>query len=102
MLRMSQVRTFARMAARETLPVIIAGDTNLPNLSPSLDYVRDFQDGFADAGRGLGYTFPARSPWMRIDRIMASRQLRFLSFDVGSSRASDHLCVVADLGRTAN
>jgi endonuclease/exonuclease/phosphatase family metal-dependent hydrolase len=34
---------------------------------------------------------------MRIDRIFAGPELRFLQFGVGSSRASDHHCVWAEL-----
>ena len=96
-LRRRQVAAVARLAERETLPVILAGDTNLPKLSGSLTELAQFQDGFAEAGSGFGYTFPTRFPWMRIDRIFASEQLRFLDFEVGAMRASDHHCVVATL-----
>jgi endonuclease/exonuclease/phosphatase (EEP) superfamily protein YafD len=98
-LRTLQVQTFADAATGETLPVVIAGDTNLPALSPVLRrYLSRFQDAFGSAGGGFGYTFPAdRVPWMRIDRILASDALRFTRFEVGRSRASDHLCVVADV-----
>jgi vancomycin resistance protein VanJ len=100
-LRALQVQTIAQAAARETDPVIIAGDTNLPGLSLVLSrFLGAYQDGFAQAGWGFGYTFPTnRRPWMRIDRILASDQLRFVRFEVGTSRASDHLCVVAELQR---
>jgi endonuclease/exonuclease/phosphatase family metal-dependent hydrolase len=52
-------------------------------------------------GRGFGYTFPADQwiPWMRIDRILAGPELRFLHFEVGRRRGSDHLAVIADLAR---
>jgi vancomycin resistance protein VanJ len=96
-LRALQIQTFAARAARETRPVIVAGDTNSPNLSASLRFLDGFHDGFAVAGRGFGYTFPSRRPWMRIDRIFASRQLQFVDFAVGDSLASDHLPVYADL-----
>jgi endonuclease/exonuclease/phosphatase (EEP) superfamily protein YafD len=82
--------------------VVIAGDTNLPGLSHVLHrYLSRYQDGFAKAGWGFGYTFPTRprGPWMRIDRIVASDELRFVRFRVGRSLASDHECVVADLQR---
>jgi vancomycin resistance protein VanJ len=98
-LRALQVRTFTQMAEHDNFPAIIAGDTNLPDLSPALaDLAASFRDGFAEAGAGFGYTFPARWPWMRIDRIFANRRLRFLDFRVGRSVASDHLCVFAKLG----
>jgi endonuclease/exonuclease/phosphatase (EEP) superfamily protein YafD len=100
-LRARQVEAFSDAAGRETSPVVIAGDTNLPGLSFLLNqYLSEYQDGFSKAGWGFGYTFPSdRGPWMRIDRIFASEGLRFVRFEVGRSRASDHHCVVADLQR---
>jgi vancomycin resistance protein VanJ len=96
-LRRRQIAAVARLAEREKLPVILAGDTNLPQLSAALSELAQFQDGFAEVGSGFGYTFPTKFPWMRIDRIFASEQLRFLDFEVGATRASDHHCVVATL-----
>jgi endonuclease/exonuclease/phosphatase (EEP) superfamily protein YafD len=98
-LRTAQVRAFAAEAGAETLPVIIAGDTNLPSLSNLLAAnLSGYRDGFREAGWGFGYTFPAkRWAWMRIDRILASEHFRFLRFIVGDSHSSDHRSVVADL-----
>lgn len=98
-LRAKQVHAFADMAKRETVPTIIAGDTNLPDLNPTLRELADFRDGFSDVGWGFGYTFPHGRRWMRIDRIFANDQLRFLDFQIGSSDASDHQCVFATLER---
>ncbi len=102
-LRTAQVRAFSEAAARETDPVILAGDTNLPGLSPVFQrFLSGYADGFSSAGGGFGYTFPTDKwrPWMRIDRILANGTLRFVGFQIGRDRsASDHLCVVADLQR---
>jgi vancomycin resistance protein VanJ len=100
-LRTLQVQDFAGAAQRETDPVVIAGDTNLPGLSYVLHrYLSEYQDGFVKAGWGFGYTFPTnRHPWMRLDRILASEELRFVRFEVGRSVSSDHRCVIADLQR---
>ena len=101
-LRAAQVADFAAAAGQETVPVVIAGDTNLPNLSWLLHRdLAGFKDGFAKAGWGFGYTFPTghHGPWMRIDRIMAGSELHFVHFEVGHSIASDHESVVADLQR---
>jgi len=100
-LRESQIRSASELAATETVPVIVAGDTNLPGQSAILRrYLSTFTDAFTDASWGFGYTFPTnRIPWMRIDRIMASKELRFVGFEVGQSKASDHHCVVADIQR---
>jgi endonuclease/exonuclease/phosphatase (EEP) superfamily protein YafD len=103
-LRALQVQEIAEAAAREAGPVVIAGDTNLPDLSYILNrHMSAYQDGFAKVGSGFGYTFPTdngRKPWMRIDRIFANDELNFVKFEVGHSLASDHLCVVADLQAT--
>jgi endonuclease/exonuclease/phosphatase (EEP) superfamily protein YafD len=102
-LRELQVRTFTEAAAREVDPVIIAGDTNLPALSWVLNrYLARYADGFVKGSWGFGYTFPRKhGPWMRIDRILAGPELCFTGFEVGTSLASDHRCVVADLARCA-
>ncbi|HEX4475156.1 MAG TPA: endonuclease/exonuclease/phosphatase family protein [Polyangiaceae bacterium] len=99
-LRATQVTAFAKMASAEPGPVILGGDTNLPTLSPVLaDGLGAFVDGFPSAGFGFGYTFPAKHPWMRIDRILTNHDLEFSTFKVGCEGASDHLCVVADIQR---
>ena len=101
-LRQRQVRAMSEHARVARNPVIIAGDTNLPVLSPTFDrYLGSYQDGFERSGTGFGYTFPAHKPfpWMRIDRILAGPELRFVHFEVGSRHASTHYCVIADLCR---
>jgi vancomycin resistance protein VanJ len=99
-LRARQVAALAAHAATATHPVIIAGDLNLPGLSPLFrEQLGAYQDGFVEVGRGFGYTFPAHKwlPWMRIDRVLAGPELRFVSFATGERRGSDHLCVIAEL-----
>jgi vancomycin resistance protein VanJ len=100
-LRAEQIKAFSALADADTDPVIIAGDTNTPGGSRVLyAYLARYQDGFAQAGRGFGYTYPTRLPWMRIDRIFASQELRFVSFTVDCGNVSDHQCVFADLQRS--
>jgi endonuclease/exonuclease/phosphatase (EEP) superfamily protein YafD len=98
-LRAIQIEAVARKAARELDPVIIAGDTNLPGLSSALRNLSEYGDGFRRASSGFGYTFPAKYPFLRLDRIWAGPELRFVNFQVGCAGASDHLCVIADLQR---
>jgi len=98
-LRLQQIEMIAGDARRSPAPVIIAGDTNLPTLSWALSHwFGDYRDGFAEAGSGFGWTFPApRHPWMRIDRVLADPRFRVVGFRVIESPASDHFPVVADL-----
>jgi endonuclease/exonuclease/phosphatase family metal-dependent hydrolase len=97
-LRRMELEQASIAAGRERGPVVLAGDTNLPALSSILGrYFGHYQDGFSRAGFGFGYTFPTKLPWMRIDRIMASDELAFVSFETGCGAMSDHRCVVAEL-----
>lgn len=99
LLRSRQVEAAMTELGRCAHPVIIAGDTNLP--TQSWLFHQSFgrlADGFDVAGRGFGYTFPAKRPWMRIDRVLADQRLRFLGFHTGKVIASDHLYVVGELG----
>ena len=99
-LRDAQIRISSEMAAKESLPVLLAGDTNLPGLSAiRRRYLSGYGDAFRQASWGFGYTYPAQHPWMRLDRIMADHRLRFTDFHVGCAGASDHLCVVARIVR---
>jgi endonuclease/exonuclease/phosphatase (EEP) superfamily protein YafD len=97
--RLAELRAVADDAASSPEPVIIAGDTNSPGLSWGFATVMSkFQDGFAAAGNGLGYTYPAlKRTWMRIDRVLAAAPFRFLTFEVMNKGSSDHRGVVADL-----
>jgi vancomycin resistance protein VanJ len=98
-LRALQIQTIAASAASEKMPVLIAGDLNLPGLSALFgEHLASYRDGFRDASWGFGYTFPVRWPLMRLDHILASSSLRFSSFQTGCRGVSDHLCVIADVG----
>ena len=97
-LREAQISATMELASRDTGPCVVVGDTNLPGLSRvARRYVASLSDGFPAAGAGFGYTYPTKHPWMRIARILANDKLAFTHFEVGTSKASDHLCVVADL-----
>lgn len=72
-------------------PLVIAGDTNLPPMSAiARRHFGHLDDAFEQAGTGLGYTFPAKRPWMRIDRVFGGPEVRFTSARVGPKGASDH------------
>jgi endonuclease/exonuclease/phosphatase (EEP) superfamily protein YafD len=98
--RVRQVEALAAHARTARHPVIIAGDTNLPALSPLLrTQLGGYRDGWSEVGAGFGYTFPAHKwvPWLRIDRVLAGPGLRFVDFSVSDRRGSDHLSVRATL-----
>jgi hypothetical protein len=79
---------------------MIVGDGNLPLQSPVRSrFLGDFHDGFAEAGLGFGYSYPAKLPFMRIDMLLSNDELAFKRVEVGRGRASDHLCVFGDVVR---
>jgi endonuclease/exonuclease/phosphatase (EEP) superfamily protein YafD len=95
--REEQVAAVVAAANRPGPPFVIAGDTNLPALSSmSRRYFADLHDAFDDVGFGLGYTFPAKRPWMRIDRALAKDGIRFVDVRVGKLGASDHRPLFVD------
>jgi endonuclease/exonuclease/phosphatase family metal-dependent hydrolase len=101
-LRQQQLTAAAELAATDTLPVVIAGDTNLPGSSATLHRLFGiYREGFNEADWGFGYTFPSRFRWMRLDRMFASQSLRFSDFRVGCGTASDHCWVLGDITRDA-
>ena len=97
--RQRQIAGLAEAAHASGNAVIIAGDTNLPGLSRIYgEHLSAFRDSFDAVGRGLGYTFPASHPWMRIDRVLTNDRLRPLDYRVGPAIAAEHLCVFAEVG----
>jgi vancomycin resistance protein VanJ len=99
-LRALQIAAVAEFAGREHLPVVLAGDTNLPTLSMIFrKNLSRYTDAFAAASSGFGYSFPSKRPFLRLDRILSGPELRFTSFHVGCEGVSDHLCVMAEIER---
>jgi vancomycin resistance protein VanJ len=100
-IRLTQLQEIVESAGTYAAgPVIIAGDTNMPDLSWAFaNLLGEYGDGFSEAGSGFGYSFPSpRDPWMRIDRVMADRRhFRFRSFDVINKYISDHFAVTSEL-----
>ena len=98
--RNRQVAGIAARAAASPNAVVIAGDTNLPGLSRILnDQLGAFDDAFARAGLGFGYTFPAKRPWMRIDRVLTNGKLVALESSVWVAPATDHRGISAVVAR---
>jgi vancomycin resistance protein VanJ len=95
--REAQVAAVVAASRRPGPPFVIAGDTNLPGLSSiARRQFAQLNDAFERVGWGLGYTFPAKRPWMRIDRVLAGPGVRFVDIRVGPLGASDHRPLFAD------
>lgn len=82
-------------------PIVLVGDFNATPDSHEISRVLErFENSFALAGEGSGYTSPADGPYQTIDYVFVSPDIRVLSARVISSLASDHLPVVSriDMG----
>ena len=89
--REKQIDGAVEAAKANGAPYVIIGDTNLPPLSGiGRRRLTGLTDAFEQVGFGFGYTFPAKRPWMRIDRAFGSEGIRFLDFHVGPLGESDH------------
>ncbi len=84
----------------DSIPVIVAGDFNMPVESTIFrDFWTRFDDAFENAGLGFGYTkFENRYIRARIDHILfAPTWLEATGAWVGPDVGSDHRPVIADL-----
>jgi endonuclease/exonuclease/phosphatase (EEP) superfamily protein YafD len=99
--REAQIRSILEETGKAHHLVLIAGDTNLPGGSLfSHRYFGTFQDAFAQAGLGFGFTHPAKLPWMRLDRVLLGPGLQAISFRVLPRGASSHRAVLAEIVRS--
>jgi vancomycin resistance protein VanJ len=101
--RLGQARALARAVQGSTRPLIVAGDLNAMEGSPVVRSLKDagLRDAFSAAGVGYGYTHghslrPGFS-FLRIDHILVSPAIGVADCFVGSSEASEHRPVIADL-----
>ena len=101
--RETQYVAIAKLLAHAQHPVLITGDTNLPQNSQFLPrYFGGYRDAFVESSWGFGFTHPSRLPWLRLDRVLLGPGLGASSFKVLSRRSSAHLPVLAEIGRSAN
>jgi endonuclease/exonuclease/phosphatase family metal-dependent hydrolase len=79
-------------------PALICGDFNdVPN---SFTYFRVrglYQDAFLKKGFGIGRTFIALAPTLRIDYILAHPAFNILQFEMVDEDLSDHVMLVSDV-----
>lgn len=99
-LRRGEIEELRRWIAPLPGELLLCGDLNLqPDGPPYWKVRRGLVDSFLSAGAGLGYTYPAHFPLVRIDYILHSPGLRSLRCRVGKAGASDHRYVVAEISR---
>lgn len=97
-IRWEQAQDVLQWARAQEGPVIVAGDFNTPPAGHVYGALRrPYRDAFADAGWGWGFTYPSRTPLLRIDYILHSPSLRTVRCEVGPAPGSDHRPVFAEL-----
>ena len=105
----SKLRLAARIrgqqadAAREEMatspyPVVFTGDLNDVPTSYAYAAIRGkMRDAFLEKGFGIGRTFSALSPTLRIDYVFADRRFSILQVKRYVRELSDHYMLVADV-----
>lgn len=84
-------------------PFIVAGDFNIPTRGKTYRaYKKVWLEVFDEVGNGYGATFPGDAPkglppWLRLDNIYCSRDLRPVSAKAEKGRGSQHLAMWAEL-----
>ncbi|MCW3114537.1 MAG: hypothetical protein JWR18_2933 [Segetibacter sp.] len=80
-------------------PSIICGDFNdVPNSYTYFHIRKDWQDVFLATSLGIGRTYIALAPTLRIDYILPDNNFYVQQFDLVDEDLSDHLMLVADIG----
>ncbi|MEH3115157.1 endonuclease/exonuclease/phosphatase family protein [Pedobacter terrae] len=95
--RILQAKEINRLTAKETLPLILAGDLNA---YPGLETISIFDSNFTRTCSDCGFTIPVINPRKTIDHIgfKTGSPFKVVSHQVIAERyASDHLPVVAVL-----
>jgi endonuclease/exonuclease/phosphatase (EEP) superfamily protein YafD len=79
---------------------IIGGDFNAPPQDSCFDLLNgNFDDGYMRSGVGWPNTFPARSSFLRLDRILSTNGLRSVRAKVLNLPQTDHRMVIVDYVR---
>lgn len=99
------VKRLLERVAKESDPVILAGDFNVPPQGHLYHLLASsLVDAYSVSGAGFGYTFPGKTnnplaffqPWLRIDHVFTSQEVTPLRTLVESDRPSQHRAVVTE------
>ena len=100
------MKLISERAAAEVIPCIVAGDMNAPPLGViHRELTKHLQDVHEEAGSGCGFTFPGITrnplsrggPWLRIDRVLATKQWQCIATKVEPHNPSQHRALAATL-----
>jgi endonuclease/exonuclease/phosphatase family metal-dependent hydrolase len=90
--RTKQIDLLLASTLDEDLPVIICGDMNdTPYSNAYLRLADSYQNAFEKKGRGFGFTYNGKIPFLRIDHQFCNDRLEVSRFSVNKSfTGSDH------------
>jgi endonuclease/exonuclease/phosphatase family metal-dependent hydrolase len=99
--RANQAAMMQPLLDKSPYPELLACDMNdVPTSYAYWELKGERTDAFAEKGFGVGRTFMALAPTLRIDYIMADKRFNVKQFDIIQKRYSDHFPIVADLTLT--
>jgi len=106
---LSKYSTSSKLRAQESLriaehiqsaklPIILCADMNeTPTSFVYRNLTEKLFDGFKEVGKGIATTYNGLLPTLRIDYILASKEIGFVSYTTPKVKFSDHYPVVAEL-----
>jgi len=106
--RPALVRALCDQIRAEQAPVIVAGDLNMPHWGYMYKVLTErLWDAYRECGKGFGFTFPGTSrnpvtlfgPWLRLDYVFCSRDLRPREARVEANWRAQHRAVAAEFER---
>lgn len=96
--RGEQARIVRNALDSSIYPSIICGDFNdVPNGFTYYHIRKNWQDVFLKTSLGIGRTYIALAPTLRIDYVLPDNNFTIHQFDMVDEGLSDHLMLVADL-----
>ena len=95
--RKNEVADLVQSARGVSVPVLLAGDFNLPSDSAIyIEYLSPYPDAFAYAGVGFGWSYHSRWTVARIDHILTDTRLECRRCWLGPDVGSPHRPLIAD------
>lgn len=92
--RADQALRIVEHISHSPYPVVVCGDFNDPPISYSYQqFSKILNDGFLDAGSGIGATYAGKIPAGRIDYIFHSKSLKSNNFQIQEKPFSDHRAI---------
>lgn len=96
--RAEQVDEVAKHIQGSPYPVIVCGDFNDTPYSYTYQQIKgNLKDSFLERGNGFGVTYNGPIPTLRIDYILGSPSLNFLSHKIINSPVSDHYPIISEI-----